>query len=231
MSGLWNALGALKKKMKLAKQSQQMDGGHNLHYDNADNSTTPSTCTTSTTQQSTTIATERDLTRNSNLAFDVHDENGSSPVEDIYNISSAANLTEKLVRPVLARRLAKAAALTTVLMHPVKELFSMMTSQTDVLEVACSPTSELTATFEQAGYRCLRANYRNGFDLDTRRGTSYLGEKIEELNPKLVWVSMACTRLTSLQNLTPRTPEQWDAFMKRRGQDLRLAGRAAGIRQ
>ena len=170
MSALWNALGALKEKMKLGRQSQQMDGGHNLHYDNADNSTTPSTCTTSTTQQSTTTATERDLTRNSNLAFDVHDENGSSPVEDIYNISSTANLTKKLVRPVLARRLAKAAALTTVLMHPVKELFSMMTSQIDVLEVACSPTSELTTTFEQAGYQC------NGFDLDTRRGASYLGE-------------------------------------------------------
>ena len=32
---------------------------------------------------------------------------------------------------------------------------------------------------------------------------------------------MQCTRLSSLQNLTPRTPEQWDGFMKRRGQDLR----------
>ena len=132
-------------------------------------------------------------------------------VEDIYNLSSTVNVTKKDGTPCFGTAFGKAAALTTVLMHPVKELFSMMTSQIDVLEVACSPTSELTTTFEDAGYKCLRANYRNGFDLDTRRGTAYLGEKIEELNPKLVWVSMACTRLTSLQNLTARTPKQWDA--------------------
>lgn len=75
-------------------------------------------------------------------------------------------------KPVFARRLAKAAALalTTVLMQPVKELFSMVNQQVDLMEIARSPTSELSSTFEAAGYTTLRVNCKSGFDLDTRQG-------------------------------------------------------------
>eukprot|EP00435_Cladocopium_sp_Y103_P022810 s1452_g5.t1 len=148
----------------------------------------------------------------------------SSPEDDevtFESLETAPNVTKKMVRPVLAKRLAKAAALTSVLMQPVKELFSMVNQQVDVMEIACSPTSELSSSFETAGYTTLRVNYNNGFDLDTKQGTSLLKATIDEQNPKLAWVSMKCTRLSSLQNLTPRSPEQWDNFLKRRGQDLR----------
>jgi len=74
--------------------------------------------------------------------------------------------------------------------------------------VACSPTSELSTTFEAAGYTTFRVNYKSGFDLDTKKGTTDLKHAIEQKHPKLTWVSMQCTRLSSLQNLTPRTPEQ-----------------------
>lgn len=94
----------------------------------------------------------------------------------------------------------------------------MVKQQVDLLEIACSPTSELSSTFEAAGYTTLRVNYKSGFDLDSKQGTSLLKNAIDEQNPKLAWVSMKCTRLSSLQNLTPRSPEQWDNFLKRRGQ-------------
>lgn len=45
--------------------------------------------------------------------------------------------------------------------------------------------------------------------------------QIKETPPKLAWVSMVCTRMSSLQNLTAGTPKQMDRFLKRRGQDLR----------
>ncbi|CAL1169347.1 unnamed protein product [Cladocopium goreaui] len=98
LSALWNALGALKKKMRLGDQSQQMDGGYNMHYDNTDNLTTPMTCTTSTTRQSTTDDRERKLNKNSTLDFGMPETewNGSSSVEDIYNLSSTVNVTKKM---------------------------------------------------------------------------------------------------------------------------------------
>ena len=207
MSALWTALKSLRSKMQLGQESQSSqdaDGNqsYNLHYDNTDNLTMKQKCTTTTTTTRTT--------------------DDSSPVDSkCFNVATTANVTKKMVRPVLAKRLAKAAALTTVLMQPVKELFSAVSNQVDVVEVACSPTSELTSTFEDAGYKCLRVNYRNGFDLDTRKGTKKLCETLDEKKPKLTWVSMACTRLTSLQNLTPRTPEQWDKATRTRSTPLR----------
>lgn len=46
--------------------------------------------------------------------------NGLSPAAEtnFESLETALNVTKKLVRPVLARRLAKAAALTTALMQP-----------------------------------------------------------------------------------------------------------------
>ena len=67
----------------------------------------------------------------------------------------------------------------------------------------------------------MRINYRNGFDLDSKKGTDLLVNEIKTKHQKLAWVSMVCTRMSSLQNLTQRTPEQQDRFLKRKGQDLR----------
>ena len=49
--------------------------------------------------------------------------------------------------------------------------------------------------------------------------------------PKMTWVSMPCTRLSALQNLTPRTEEEWAKFERRRGQDLKRADEAETIEE
>ena len=67
-------------------------------------------------------------------------------------LSQVVNMTEKQVRPSLARRLATAAALTCTLMAPLRELVGAVNSQVDVMEIACSPSSTLTATFEEHGF-------------------------------------------------------------------------------
>ena len=131
------------------------------------------------------------------------------------------NTTQKPIRPTLARRLARAAAMTMTLMQPLQSLVGAVTPQVDIMEVACSPNSTMTTTFQEQGYTGLRINYRTGYDLDTKKGTEYLREEIKKTAPRLVWVSMVCTRMSVLQNLTERTPEQMDKFLKRRGQDFR----------
>ena len=130
------------------------------------------------------------------------------------------NMHEKQVRPSLARRVAMAAAMAVTLMEPVRELVGMVTPTVDVMEIACAPNSNLSQVFIDKGYSTQRIHYLNGYDLDSRKGTVKLQETIHEKPPKLAWVSFRCTRLSSLQNLTPRTPEQMDKFLKRRGRDL-----------
>ena len=41
--------------------------------------------------------------------------------------------------------------------------------------------------------------------------------------PRFTWISLPCTRLSPLQNLTERTEEEWSSFIKRRGGDLKRA--------
>ena len=76
---------------------------------------------------------------------------------------------------------------------------------------------------EKNGLSCGRINHLSGYDLDTHRGTKALAENIMAKKPRFTWVSLPCTRLSSLQNLTERDEEAWSRFMKRRGQDLRRA--------
>ena len=106
-------------------------------------------------------------------------------------------------------------------MAPLRELVGAVTPQVDVMEIACSPNSTLTTTFEEHGFCGQRINYVTGYDLSSKKGTAKLANAVVESKPKLAWVSMSCTRLSALQNLTPRTPEELDRFLQRRGQDLR----------
>ena len=143
---------------------------------------------------------------------------GASHVTE--EIATMVNMHEKQVRPSLARRVAMAAAMAVTLMEPVRELVGMVTPTVDLMEIACAPNSNLSQVFIDKGYSTQRTHYLNGYDLDSRKGTVKLQETIHEKPPKLAWVSFRCTRLSSLQNLTHRTPEQMDKFLKRRGRDL-----------
>ena len=133
-------------------------------------------------------------------------------------IAETNHMVKKTVRPSLAKRLAVAAALSLTVMEPVKELMQTVGPAVDIMEIACSPESTLTGIFEKSGYQGERINFKTGYDLDTRSGT--VGRRIQICVPKLAWVSYRCTRVSNLQNLTERTPQQWDIFLKRRGRDL-----------
>ena len=136
-------------------------------------------------------------------------------------MDSSYNVTEKLVRPSLAKRLAAAAMVTTTMMAPLRDLIGAIQPQVDIMEIACSPESALAQEFLNHGYVGQRINYKTGFDLDSKKGTNKLLGEISEKRPRLAWASMMCTRMSGLQNLTPRSPEEMDRFLKRRGQDLR----------
>ena len=93
------------------------------------------------------------------------------------------------------------------------ELVGMVKPQVDIMEIACSSTSTLTQTFEDHGFYGKRINYKTGYDPDSKKGTDKLLADVKSQHPKLGWASMVCTRMSSLQNLTPRTPEQLDEKM------------------
>ena len=73
------------------------------------------------------------------------------------------------------------------------------------------------------GHNAYRINYKNGFDLDKKEGTSKLGHFVKDKIPKHGWVSLPCTRLTGLVNLTPRDEVEQANFQKRQFRDLRRA--------
>ena len=104
---------------------------------------------------------------------------------------------------------------------------SQMTTSLDFVEVACAPTSSLTARMEEMGYSFQRVNYKEGFDLDKSFGTRRLQELLQERRPKHVWVSLKCTRLSSLNNCTQRDETEEAAFQKRQARDLKRADEVA----
>jgi hypothetical protein len=76
---------------------------------------------------------------------------------------------------------------------------------------------------ESLGHSAYRINYRNGFDLDKKEGTTKLAQYVQEHVPRHGWVSLPCTRLSSLTNLTQRDEVEQANFQKRQGRDLKRA--------
>ena len=137
---------------------------------------------------------------------------------------SAQEKMSSLMTFSVARRVSvKAALLGALVMAPIRALLSQMAGSVDFMEVACSPVSFLSAAFENQGFTIQRVNYREGFDLESKAGTAKLFEMTSKLKPRFMWVSLPCRRLSSLVNLTQRTPEEWANFYKRQGRDLRRA--------
>ena len=54
--------------------------------------------------------------------------------------------------PTLARRLAKAATLATMVLHPVKDLVKELEAKIDLVEIACATGSTLTEPFKRMGF-------------------------------------------------------------------------------
>ena len=123
-----------------------------------------------------------------------------------------------------AMKLSKNAAfLGAMMMAPLTGLFSQMQNSPDFVEVACSPTSSLSTAFEKMGYTTKRINYREGYDLENRTGTKLFQQEVKMHRPRMIWVSLPCTRNSPLTNLTQRNEEQWAAFEKRQARDMKRA--------
>eukprot|EP00434_Breviolum_minutum_P042849 symbB.v1.2.038157.t2/scaffold5850.1/size23116/1 len=133
-----------------------------------------------------------------------------------------------LVGANLAKRLAvKAAMIGAMVLAPTASLMGQLRGASDFLEIACSPESALSNEMIKMGHSAKRINYKEGFDLETRRGTSLLKQEIVQHTPRMSWISLPCTRLSPLVNLTQRTDEEWAAFEKRQSADLRRADEVA----
>eukprot|EP00435_Cladocopium_sp_Y103_P069725 s59_g33.t2 len=130
----------------------------------------------------------------------------------------------KGVPPVTAKKLAtNVAVLGAMMMTPLHDVLQQTSGTLDFLEVACSSTSSLSTEMETMGYTIQRINMLEGYDLEKMSGILKLKTLIEEKKPRHTWVSLACTRLTSLSNLTQRDEVEEAAFQKKRSRDLKRA--------
>ena len=140
------------------------------------------------------------------------------------NMTSSKNIVPNNTSRKMARN---AAMIGYLLMAPVMGLFSQIQDRPDFMEVACSAQSALSQAMEKEGYSIKRVNYLTGFDLGSSRGTSMLKQDIALHPPRFSWISMPCTRLTALVNLTQRSDEEWASFQKRQRQDIKRASEVA----
>ena len=88
-------------------------------------------------------------------------------------------------------------------------------------------SSMMTQVFEENNFECLRVNQLTGFNLDTKKGTQQLHDELTAKPARMQWISLACTRLSALNNLCDRNEEQMAKYQKRLGQDLRRADEVA----
>ena len=131
--------------------------------------------------------------------------------------------------PSVTTKLARnAAVLGAMLLAPCQGLVAAFQSRPDFMEVACAPTSRLSSVMAEQGYVIRRINYKECFNLETRQGTQLLCDAVSAGAPRFMWVSLPCTRLSSLVHLTPRTAAEWAHFQRRQLQDLRRAREVSG---
>lgn len=119
------------------------------------------------------------------------------------------------------------AAVGMMVIGPISGLLGQLEGVPDFVEVACSPTSSLSTEMERLGYSIKRYNYLSGYDLERKSGTRMLLQDTKERTPRSMWVSLPCTRISALQNLTERTDEEWAKFEKRQQQDLQRSDEVA----
>ena len=162
-----------------------------------------------------------------NMQFcDEHGNPTSCMTSSINMDKPPTNMTSEknVVLPNVAKKIARnAAMLGCLLVAPVLGLFGQLQDRPDFMEIACSANSALSKGMEDAGYHIKRVNYLTGYDISTKQGTSLLKQDIALHPPRFGWVSLPCTRLSSLVNLTQRTDEQWASFLKRQRQDIKRA--------
>ena len=145
-------------------------------------------------------------------------------------IRAEANAQSKKNRvlPNTARKMAfNVAFLGAMVLCSFQGLLGHLQGSPDFLEVACSPESALSSEMVAAGFNAKRINYVEGFDLDSKQGTSLLRQEVALHPPRFAWISMPCTRLSSLTNLTARSDEEWAKFEKKQARDIQRSTEVA----
>ena len=207
---LWNSLSALKDKMqkKVSRLTPETHG-------KGDSMAPTFQDTTSTTK-----STEHPF-------CDAHGNSISKP-DDVVRPSPKKGQQPNHLLPSVAKKIAmNAATMGALLLAPCQGLLGQLQNTPDFMEIACAPTSRLSASMEDAGYFIKRINFKGGYDLEAKSGTMALKSEMEARPPRFTWVSMPCTRLTSLQYLTPRSEEEWAKFEKRQCNDLKRSDEVA----
>ena len=76
-------------------------------------------------------------------------------------------------------------------------------SKVDFAEIACAPSSSLTAGMQQEGFKCQRINLEQGYDLHKLDDCNRAKDWFEKSGPRKSWFSLPCTYFSPMQNLTP----------------------------
>ena len=144
--------------------------------------------------------------------------------QDLIREEERSQSKKNIVTPTTAKRISTGmAALGAMLVMPVQGLMAQMAGCPDFVEVACSPTSSLSEEMTRLGFVSKRVNYKEGFDLEKPSGTRMLKHELTLHPPGCAWISLPCTRLSPLVNLTERSPEEWARFEQRQERDLKRA--------
>ena len=96
----------------------------------------------------------------------------------------------------------------------------------DVLELCCSPGSELTEAVLRAGGRGGRAGLHNGCDLTKQSGVDATLELLRLHRPRWIWVSFPCGPTSMVQALNERTEagRQKSLYRKRHARKVLRGG-------
>ena len=85
----------------------------------------------------------------------------------------------------------------------------------DLIEVFCSPTSQLTTTAHHAGLDTGRWTIED-FDLSRPSGCEQAMNRLRQIRPKRLWLSPECGPYSSMQNANQNTPQQIGHSRKKR---------------
>ena len=102
---------------------------------------------------------------------------------------------KNIVTPNLAKRLAtKAAVIGAMMLAPTGGLHSQVSGNPDFMEAACAPESSLSGEMMKQGFSIKRINYKEGYDLESKTGTSMLKQELTLNTPRMTWISLPCTK-------------------------------------
>ena len=97
-------------------------------------------------------------------------------------------------------------------------------------EICCAPDSELVAMVQRKGGEARRLTLETGFDMQCPRASRRAGRRIKETSKfARGWASPPCTKWSSMQNLTLKTPARAQALKQARRKSRVLVGHCVDL--